>query len=405
MLILGIETSCDDTAVAIVEASETSFVVRANIISSQIQLHAPYGGIVPMLAAREHEKNLPIVLAEALAKASATMHDIDLIAVTSGPGLIMSLVKGVNFAKELAGKNKKPLIGVNHIEGHIYSNWLRPSASDNRAESEETLRPTGRTWEVLRSADRMYPALCLIVSGGHTELVLMHDHGKYELVGRTVDDAAGEAFDKIARILGLGFPGGPAIAAEAAMAADGRRLSADPRRKSPRSSALSPRHSALVTLPRPMMDRKDFDFSFAGLKTSVLYLVQDLTNPLDAKKRAIRNQDRQYTLDEIRAPIAYEAQEAIVDVLIAKTLRAARARAARFLLLAGGVSANLRLRKKMIEAAQEIDIPLFFPPLEYTTDNAAMIAATAYFKTKKGKELHRLDVASSVEADANWQIA
>src|SRR3989344_6618213 len=188
MLILGIETSCDDTAVAVVRADDTNIEVLTNIVSSQIATHTPYGGVVPILAAREHEKNLPIVLSQVLHDTCYMIRDFDLIAVTSGPGLIMSLVKGVNFAKDLARKNNKPIIGVNHIEGHIYSNWLDGQKPE-------------------------FPALCLIVSGGHTELVLMKNHGVYELVGRTKDDAAGEAFDKIARLIGLPYPGGPAISA------------------------------------------------------------------------------------------------------------------------------------------------------------------------------------------------
>src|SRR3989344_5255578 len=188
MLILGIETSCDDTSVAVLKVENDQPQVLSNVVSSQVKIHSEFGGVVPMLAAREHEKNLPIVLSQVLHDTGYMIRDIDLIAVTSGPGLIMSLVKGVNFAKDLAQKNNKPIVGVNHIEGHIYSNWLDGQKPE-------------------------FPALCLIVSGGHTELVLMKNHGVYELVGRTKDDAAGEAFDKIARLIGLPYPGGPAISA------------------------------------------------------------------------------------------------------------------------------------------------------------------------------------------------
>src|SRR3989344_9099924 len=248
MIILGIETSCDDTSIAALSAEDDHLEVLSNVVSSQIKQHAPYGGVVPLLAAREHEKNLPVVLAEALAKASCAMEKIDLIAVTSGPGLIMSLVKGVNFAKELAQKNNKPLVGINHIEGHVYSNWLLPIAENSKHK--------------IRNPKIEFPALCLIVSGGHTELVLMHDHGKYELVGRTLDDASGEAFDKIARLIGLEYPGGPAISHEA-------------------EKFDATRYTLHVTLPRPMLHSKDFNFSFSGLKTSVLYLVRDLKVPLE----------------------------------------------------------------------------------------------------------------------------
>src|SRR3989344_1238621 len=345
MLILGIETSCDDTAIAVVNFENDAPTVLANIVSSQINTHAPYGGVVPNLAAREHEKNLPIVLNQALHAARYTLHDIDLIAVTSGPGLIMSLVKGIDFAKKIAQKSNKPLIGVNHIEGHIYSNWLRPSVSE----------------EVLRSADRMYSALCLIVSGGHTELVLMKNHGEFELVGRTVDDAAGEAFDKIARLIGLEYPGGPAISREA----DRYTL-----------------HDSRYTLPRPMMYSKDLDFSFSGLKTSVYYLVRDLIKSGELSPEQV-------------SAIAHEAQEAIVDVLMHKTKKAIDQFQPASLLLAGGVSANKLLREK-IKALHE---NVFIPPMEYTTDNAAMIALAGYYATRY--KLHD----TRIDANANWEIA
>src|SRR3989344_1906419 len=336
MLILGIETSCDDTAVAVVLADDTNIEVLTNIVSSQIATHTPYGGVVPILAAREHEKNLPIVLSQVLHDTCYMMHDFDLIAVTSGPGLIMSLVKGVNFAKELAQKNNKPLIDVNHIEGHIYSNLL----TDQRPE---------------------FPALCLIVSGGHTELVLMKNHGEYELIGRTVDDAAGEAFDKIARLIGLEYPGGPAIAREA----DRYTL-----------------HDSRYTLPRPMMYSKDLDFSFSGLKTSVYYLVRDLIKSGELSPEQV-------------SAIAHEAQEAIVDVLMHKTKKAIDQFQPASLLLAGGVSANKLLREK-IKALHE---NVFIPPMEYTTDNAAMIALAGYYATRY--KLHD----TRIDANANWEIA
>ncbi len=342
MLILGIETSCDDTSIAVLQASDEKLEVLANVVSSQIATHAAYGGIVPLLAAREHEKNLPIVLAEALAKASRTIQDIDLIAVTSGPGLIMSLVRGVNFAKELSKKNTKPLIGINHIEGHIYSNWL----SNQRPE---------------------FPALCLIVSGGHTELVLMKNHGNYELIGRTLDDASGEAFDKIARLIGLEYPGGPAISREA----DKFQASCT---------------KSQIKLPRPMMHSKDFNFSFSGLKTSVLYLVRDLKVPLES----------------VRAEIAHEAQEAIVDVLVSKTMKAAEKYQPKSILLAGGVSANKLLRSRLQELCSMLHVSCHMPAMQYTTDNAAMIACAAYFRTKN----YNLKAESfpDVEPNANWEM-
>lgn len=334
MLILGIETSCDDTSIAILKAEDEKFDVLANVVSSQIATHAPHGGIVPLFAAREHEKNLPVVLSQVLHDTGYMIHDFDLIAVTAGPGLIMSLVRGVNFAKELAKKHDKPLIGVNHLEGHIYSAWLGGQ------------KP-------------LFPLLSLSVAGGHTDLVLMHDHGKYELIGRTVDDAAGEAFDKIARMLGLPYPGGPEISREA------EKFSGE----------------KTISLPRPMMYTKNFDFSFSGLKTSVLYLVRDLKVPLE----------------NVRAEIAHEAQEAIIDVLIHKTKKAIEKYQPKSVLLAGGVSANKLLRSKFQALSSKLQVCI--PAQEYTTDNAAMIACAAYFRTKN----YALKTTRfpEVEADAN----
>lgn len=338
MHILGIETSCDDTSVAVLNVDDKKIEVLSNVVSSQVQLHNEYGGVVPVLAAREHEKNLPIVLDQALHCARYTIHDIDLIAVTSGPGLIMSLVKGVNFAKDLAKKYSKPIIGVNHVAGHIYSNWLNGQKPE-------------------------FPALCLIVSGGHTELVLMKNHGEYELVGRTQDDAAGEAFDKIARLIGLEYPGGPAISA----LAEKYQISND---------------KLQIKLPRPMLHSKDFNFSFSGLKTAVYYLVRDLEVPIE----------------QVRSEIAHEAQDAIVDVLISKTKKAIEQYQPKSVLLAGGVSANRLLRHRLQELCSMLHVSCFIPPMEYTTDNAAMIAMAAYYATRY--TLHD----SRVEADANWEI-
>lgn len=327
MLILGIETSCDDTSVAVLKIENDKPEVLSNVVSSQVKIHSEFGGVVPILAAREHEKNLPIVLQSALDATRYTLHDIDLLAVTSGPGLIMSLVKGVNFAKELAKQYNKPIVGVNHLEGHIYSAWL------------DGQKP-------------LFPALSLSVAGGHTDLILVKDYGKYEKLGQTVDDAAGEAFDKIARMLGLAYPGGPEISKEA------EKFSGE----------------KTITLPRPMIHSKDLNFSFSGLKTSVLYLIRDLKVPLDS----------------VRSEIAHEAQEAIVDVLIAKTKKAIELYQPKSVLLAGGVSANRLLREKI----KTLHSNVFIPPMEYTTDNAAMIAMAAYFNQD----------TKDFDADANWEI-
>ncbi|MFH1769874.1 MAG: tRNA (adenosine(37)-N6)-threonylcarbamoyltransferase complex transferase subunit TsaD [Parcubacteria group bacterium] len=346
MLILGIETSCDETSIAVLEYSRGSVFIRSCIISSQVKLHAKYGGVVPSLAAREHTENLPRILNLALKKAKVTMKDIDLIAVTSGPGLIMALLVGVAFAKALAWKYDKPLIATNHMEGHMYSNWL---ASDPKLSNK-----------------KIFPILHLVVSGGHTQLILMKSHCSYKLLGQTVDDAAGEAFDKTARILGLPYPGGPNLSREA--------------------DKFNPDKSKLnIDLPRPMINSKNYDFSFSGLKTAVLYLVRDL------KKK--------YKLSAIKSELAYEIQKTIVDVLITKTKRAANNHRIGAIMLSGGVSANKLLRSELTKLGKNLNIPVIMPEMRYTTDNAAMIAMAGLVNIKYGKKRRK-----KVEADANWEI-
>lgn len=366
MLILGIETSCDETAASLLEIGHGRINVLSNIISSQVKLHAKYGGVVPSLAAREHVKNLPKVLKLALQACElASLQAVDLIAVTRGPGLVSSLLVGTAFAKTLAWKYKKPIVGVNHLEGHLASNWLLPVAGKSKSQftnsKEIPNSKKTRSWGL--EARNRFPAMCLIVSGGHTQLVLMQDFGKYKLVGETLDDAAGEAFDKIARILGLGYPGGPAISKEA------------------ESCDIASRNGlamSRIKLPRPMINSRNFDFSFAGLKTATLYLVRDLikTSPLS----------------KFRSAIAAEAQQAIVDVLISKTIQAAEKYKAKTIMLSGGVSANKLLRSNLNKAAESRDLQFFKPEMEYTTDNAAMIALAGYWNFMKNKK-----------ASWNWQ--
>ena len=350
MLILGIETSCDETAVAVLEVKNQKAKIKSSVVSSQVKLHAPYGGVVPHLAAREHEKNLPVVLAQALKAAKVKMEKIDLIAVTAGPGLSPALWRGVNFANALAEKENKLLIAVNHIEGHIYSNWLKSVRINYKLEAK---------------SNNLFPALCLIVSGGHTQLILMSGYGKYKLIGETVDDAAGEAFDKIARILKLGYPGGPVI-----------------------SKTASRGDAAKFSLPRPMLYSKDYNFSFAGLKTAVLYLV-----------RSLKKVGKQTVAD-----IAASAQAAIVDVLIAKTMRAAREYKVKTVMLSGGVSANKLLRENLTAAGKGSGLPVLVPPLEYTGDNAVMIALAGYFQSVKLKTKSVKLGWQKVKADANWEL-
>ena len=370
MLILGIETSCDETAASLLEVSRGKIKVLSSVISSQVKLHAPYGGVVPSLAAREHVKNLPGVLRLALGK--LPLKKVDLIAVTRGSGLISSLLVGTAFAKTLAWKYNKPIIGVNHLEGHIASNWLAPVGgilnfqfpiSKQNPKSKKTTH-----YSLLTTHSKTLPALCLIVSCGHTELALMAGIGRYKIVGQTLDDAAGEAFDKIARILGLGYPGGPALAAEAA-------------------KLQTANYKLQTTLPRPMFHSKNLNFSFSGLKTAVLYLVRDLT--------------KTHPLSKIKTAIAAEAQQAIVDVLIAKTIRAAKQYKAKSIMLSGGVSANKLLRQELEFAAKKIGVGFFKPEMEYTTDNAAMIALTGYFDYQKTEK--KFDWRS-VKIDANLSI-
>lgn len=342
MKILGIETSCDETAVAVIDARpDGSFVPLANIVSSQVAMHERFGGVVPALAAREHAANVGPVFAQALAEAGITdpAHEVGLLAVTRGPGLGPALLVGLTFARTLAWKLGLPLVGADHMDGHIHSNWL------------------GRTMP----AAGLFPALNLVVSGGHTELVLMHDHGNYEILGETRDDAVGEAFDKVARLLELGYPGGPRISR---LAADG--------------------NPAAFTLPRPMADSDTLDFSYSGLKTAVLYLIRDLGGTLTEQQKA---------------DIAASFQEAAVDVLISKTRRAAGMHPVRSLMLSGGVSANRLLRERLTSLATELGLPAFIPDMAYTGDNAAMIAVAAYFSHTRG-----VPAPDHVAMDANLRL-
>lgn len=362
MKILGIETSCDDTAAAVIEAkggfNNPSFSVLSNVSYSQVAIHKKFGGIVPNLASRAHLEKIGPTIKATLSILRIDSDEIDLIAVTRGPGLMPSLLVGVNFARALAFKWQKPIIGVNHIEGHIYSNWLT---------AQNSLRNFVRQKKKIQ-----FPALILIVSGGHTELVLMKNYGKYKIIGETLDDAAGECFDKTARILGLGFPGGPAIAAEAA--------------KCQMSNVKCQMFG--IKLPRPMINSKDYNFSFSGLKTSVLYLYNDLI--------------KKYPISEIRPALAFEVQNAIVDVLTAKTVKAVKNLNPKTAMIAGGVAANKKLRQEMAQKIAPYKIPLFIPDLAYTTDNAAMIATAGYFNYLKQKP--KSDSWKKITANANLRL-
>ena len=322
--ILAIESSCDETGVAIVVGGRR---IESNQVATQVALHAATGGIVPEVAARQQLRWIVPTLEAALAESGAGWDEIDAVAVTYGPGLIGSLLVGVNVAKALAVAHDLPLVGVNHIEGHIYANWL----TDGEADAPMPAGPE-------------FPLLCLVVSGGHTQLVLMNDHGQYTLLGQTVDDAAGEAFDKVGRLLGLPYPGGPAISAAA--------VGATPATRFPRARTAGP-----------------YDFSFSGLKTAVLREVEGYR----ARGEAI-------PVDGIAA--AFE--EAVVDALATKTLAAAREHGVAAVALGGGVAANSALRQSLAERLRAEGLTLLVPPPAWCTDNGAMIGAAAGFRFAAG---------------------
>ena len=424
--ILAIETSCDETSVAILEAKggleNPSFEILSNIVLSQIKIHAHWGGVVPMMAKREHQKNLVPILIKSLIKAklfkntkSETRNSkqtlnykfkilnkilerepelleqflkfiptietpkIDAIAVTVGPGLEPALWVGINFARALALVWNKPIVAVNHMEGHIIASRLAiksnlKSQIPARLENESV---SGRS-KVIR-----FPALALLVSGGHTELVLIKKWSDYKIIGETRDDAAGEAFDKTARMLELSYPGGPQIAKQA-----------ENFKKYPLTFRMGgwtrremEREAFNIKLPRPMMDSKNYDFSFSGLKTAVLYMLQDM-------------KERHVNIGDFTPTICNEIQQAIVDVLISKTIRAAKEFGAKSIILGGGVAANKELRAQLKKAVvRELTkaTALYLPSPKLTTDNAAMIGAAGYLGTLK-KEFTK---AEKLEAKGN----
>ncbi|MEI7741972.1 MAG: tRNA (adenosine(37)-N6)-threonylcarbamoyltransferase complex transferase subunit TsaD [bacterium] len=325
MRVLGIETSCDESAISLVTTESGRVRVLKSLVSSQIEIHKKYGGVVPEVAARQHVQ----VLAALMRESGITSSDVDTIAVTSGPGLVTALRVGIDFAKALAWAWKKPLVGVNHIEGHIYANWI--------------------TREISVPAPS-FPALCLIVSGGHTELLLMRGHGIYERLGETLDDAVGEAFDKTAKLLGLPYPGGPQI-----------------------SKLAESGNSARYDFPRPMMGEPGLDFSYSGLKTSVRVTVQEIKKTTNQEITGIMLPD-----------LCASFQAAAIEPLVKKTERALRAHEEiECLTLAGGVSANKLLRGELAQLSAEYQLPLFMPDLQFTGDNAAMIAAAGCFRAEE----------------------
>lgn len=357
MRILAIESSCDETGAAIVEDGR---YIHANVVASQASIHERYGGVVPEVASRHQLSALIPVVESALAEARASWETIDAIAATYGPGLAGSLLVGLAGGKALAVARDLPFIGVNHLEAHIYANWLRPAGESRAAEA-----PADGLAEW--SGDPQFPLLALVVSGAHTELVHIPRHGHYELLGQTRDDAAGEAFDKVARLLGLGYPGGPAIQQAAAQ-----------------RDAHAPNP---VKLPRAWM-RGSYDFSFSGLKTAVLEVMQGGRDH-GVEHGASRYRRAGEALGAgagVAVPdVAAAFQDSVVDVLAAKTLRAAEALGVRQVALAGGVAANLALRERLLRDLTRQDIQLSYPPVALCTDNAAMIGSAAYFHLALGE--------------------
>ncbi len=318
-LILGIESSCDETAAAVVKDGRQ---VLSNVISSQVPTHTIYGGVVPEIASRQHIEAIDQVILKALSDAKVTFDDIDAVAVTEGPGLVGALLVGVSEAKGLSYSLRKPLLGVHHLKGHIAANYI-----------------TDTSWEP--------PFLCLVVSGGHTDLVYIRDYENYEILGRTRDDAAGEAFDKVARAIGLGYPGGPKVQKAAEQG--------DPK---------------AVNFPRPCIEEEGFDFSFSGLKSAVLNYL---------------NQERMMGHEVDQADIAASFQAAVVEVLIAKTMQAAKKYRVKRVAIAGGVSANKPLREGLREECRKRKIEFCCPAFILCTDNAAMIASAAYYSHHQGE--------------------
>lgn len=339
MNILAIETSCDETAAAVLRTGRGRLELLANIVSSQIDIHKKYGGVVPEVAARHHVENIMPVVDEAIKTAKIKPGEIDFIATTVGPGLVTSLIVGIETAKALSYGWNKPLIAVNHMYAHLAANFFNQKIT--------------------------FPAIALVVSGGHTEIVSLKNYQQYKKIGQTVDDAVGEAYDKVAKLLNLGYPGGPIVS----QLADKFEGQTD------------------INLPRPMINSGDFNFSFSGLKTAILYTVQKMSKQ-EAKKRT--------------PEICKAFQEAAIEVLVSKTVRAAREYKAKSILLAGGVAANKKLRQDLKIASEKNGFAFFVPEFKLCTDNAAMIAIAGYYLSRKNKP--KKNGWQKISADPNWEL-
>jgi len=453
MIILSIETSCDETAAAIVGFKKNKAEVLANVISSQVKAHSKYGGVVPSLASRMHLKNMVPVLTRAFKSARIKKDEIDYIAVTKGPGLIPALIVGTQAAKTLSYALNKPLIGINHIEGHIYANWLKPISANPKPQIPNPKSQTNSKFKIQNSEITEknknifklwipeFPMLCLIVSGGHTELILMKRDLDYKIIGKTLDDAAGEAFDKVAKLLGLGYPGG-ALLEKLAQKGDGNKFK----------------------FARPMINSRDYNFSFSGLKTAVLYKMKLETGNWKFENRTkfprfdidynstnirphltstkerrtscqisnldsdsarfqtspnpslseveqnilnyqlpITNSKLQISNIQYKADIAASFQQAVIDVLIAKTIAAAKEYKVKNVILGGGVSANKKLQTRLGKAISK-ELPIAncrLPIASLSTDNALMIAVAAYYRIVNNKSARNW---KDVKADANLNL-
>lgn len=332
MIVLGVESSCDETAVAIVRDGKE---VLSNVVLSQIDIHTKFGGVVPEIASREHVYNVSMVFEEAFKRANLTPNDIDLIAVTKGPGLIGSLLVGLNAAKTLALIYNKPLIGINHLAGHIYANSIEH--------------------------DMKFPSIALLVSGGNTELIYMKDHFDFEIIGETLDDAVGEAYDKVARVVGIGYPGGPIVDKLAHLGNDTYKL------------------------PRVTLGNDNYNFSFSGLKSAVI----NLNHNANQRGEEINVND-----------LCCSFQEAVTDVLVMKSLKACKEYNVKQLIVAGGVSANKGLKEKLNKTNDNPDLEICIPSIKYCTDNAVMIACAGYYRYLKNDTLDTLDL----NADASLEL-